>query len=293
MARLSFVGGDGTKVVGWRNEGSGPPVLICNGLGTPPVAWPAVIAPDSGFDVATWYYRGTGGGDRPTDPERITVQDHMTDALALLDHLEIERAVLACWSIGVNVGFELAVQHPDRVAGILAVAGVPGGSFQSIGGPIHMPRRWRHSIGIAGARLAKRSGRAIDWAVHHIPLSPRTAWVITHSGMMRPAATPDRLLPMFEEFREHDFTYYFSLALAGGEHEPMDLESVTQPVTFVAGRRDLITSLHDMVAAAEQIPHSRLRELPGTHFLPLEYPDQLAAELHKLVRRTDLASFTE
>ena len=134
------------------------------------------------------------------------------------------------------------------------------------------------------------SANVIDWTVRHIPLTTRTAWVIAHSGVMTPAATPDRLLPLIEEFREHDFTYYFSLALAGGEHEPMDLESVTQPVTFVAGRRDLITSLHDMVAAAEQIPQARLRELPGTHFLPLEYPDELAAELHKLVRRTDLAS---
>lgn len=55
MGRFTFAAGDGTKVVGWRNEVTGPPVLICNGLGTPSVSWPTVIAPESGFDVATWY----------------------------------------------------------------------------------------------------------------------------------------------------------------------------------------------------------------------------------------------
>jgi pimeloyl-ACP methyl ester carboxylesterase len=288
MGRFTFAGGDGTKIVGWRNDVDGPPVLICNGLGTPPVAWPAVIAPESGFNVATWYYRGTGGGDRPADVNRITVQDHTDDALALLDHLEIDRAVLACWSLGVNIGFELAAHHPDRVAGVLAVAGVPGGTFQSIGGPMPVPRRWRQGIGTTGARAAKRSGPAIDWTVRHIPLNRVAARIISHSGVMMPAATPERLLPMLEEFREHDFTWYFTLALAGSEHRPMKLESIEQPVMFVAGRRDLITSLHDMVNAAEQIPHARLRELPGSHFLPLEYPDELAAELRRLTTRADL-----
>jgi pimeloyl-ACP methyl ester carboxylesterase len=217
------------------------------------------------------------------------VQDHVDDAVALLDHLGIEHAVLACWSLGVNVGFELALQHPDRVAGVLAVAGVPGGTFQSIGGPIRLPRRWRNTLGTTGARLAKRSGRAIDWTVRHIPLNPTTARLIARTGVMMPAATPERLLPALEEFREHDFTYYFGLVLAGSEHPPMTIESLPLPVTFVAGRHDLITSLHDMVATAAQVPHARLLELPGSHFLPLEYPDELAVELRDLVRRTTLS----
>lgn len=73
----------------------------------------------------------------------------------------------------------------------------------------------------------------------------------------------------------------------------MTLEAISQPVTFVAGRRDVITSLHDMVNAAEQIPQARLRELPGSHFLPLEYPDELAAELRKLVGRTALGNLRD
>ena len=167
--------GDGTKVVGWRNDGDGPPVLICNGLGTPPSAWPAVIAPEPRLRVATWYYRGTAGGDRPADPTRITVQDHVDDALALLDHPKASTsAVLACWSLGVNVGFELAPQHPDRVAGVLAVAGVPGGTFQSIGGPLRVPRPLASEHRDC-RRTRRASGRTalIDWTVAAHPAQPR------------------------------------------------------------------------------------------------------------------------
>jgi len=288
VARFAFSGGDGTSVIGWRNDGEGTAVIICNGLGAPPVAWPTVIAPERGFRVTTWYYRGTAGGARPADPTHITVQDHVDDAIALMDHEGIDRAVLACWSLGVNIGFELARQHPERVAGILAVAGLPGATFESIGGPLRVPRRLRCRVGTAAAQLGKVAGPALSWTSRHIPVNRATAAVISHSGFLLPAARPDRLVPALREFREHDFRWYFTLALAGSKHRPMDLEFITVPVTLVAGRHDVITSVHDMVEAAARIPHAILHILPGSHFLPLEYPDELATELGALVRRTDL-----
>jgi pimeloyl-ACP methyl ester carboxylesterase len=287
VTRFFFTGGDGTKVAGWRG-GEGAPVVICNGLGTPPIAWPTVIAQGSGFDVTTWYYRGTSGGDRPADPARITVQDHVDDAVALMDHEGIDRAVLACWSLGVNVGFELARQHPGRVAGILAVAGVPGGTFDAVGGPLRIPRRFRLRLGTTGAQFGRAIGPVVDWTSRHTPLNRVTATVISHSGFVMPAARADRLLPALEEFREHDFRWYFTLALAGAKHRPMDLSFIDVPVTVVAGKYDVITTLSDLAEAASRIPHAVLHVLPGSHFLPLEYPDELAADLHALLARTDL-----
>jgi pimeloyl-ACP methyl ester carboxylesterase len=69
----------------------------------------------------------------------------------------------------------------------------------------------------------------------------------------------------------------------------MDLAFIKVPVTLVAGRYDVLTSMHDMVEAASRIPHAELHLLPGSHFLPLEFPDELAAELRRLAERTDLA----
>jgi pimeloyl-ACP methyl ester carboxylesterase len=121
-----------------------------------------------------------------------------------------------------------------------------------------------------------------------VPLNRVTSAVISHTGFVLPRATPDRLLPALEEFREHDFRWYFTLAVAAAEHHPMDLSFVSVPVTLVAGRYDVLTSMHDMVEAASQIPHAELHLLPGSHFLPLEFPDELADELRRLAERAGL-----
>jgi 3-oxoadipate enol-lactonase len=289
VGQFEFTSGDGTTVVGWRNDGAGPPVVISNGLGTPPLAWPTIAAADSGFRVTTWYYRGTVAGHRPVDESRVRIEDHVDDLLALMNHEGIDQALLACWSLGVNVGFEFARQHPDRVAGLLAVAGVPGGTFRAMFGPLGVPRRLRHGVGVAAARLGKTIGPQLSWVSRHVPLNRATSAVISHSGFVLPRATSDRLLPTLAEFREHDFRWYFTLAVAAAEHQPMDLSFVSVPVTLVAGRYDVLTSMHDMVEAASKIPHAELHLLPGSHFLPIEFPDELAGELHRLTERTRLA----
>lgn len=287
MSRFDFSSADGTRVAAWRNDGDGPPVVISNGLGTPPVAWPTIVKPDSGFRVITWYYRGTGGGDRPRDVSRIRISDHVDDCVALMDAEGIERAVLACWSLGVNVGFETALRHPDRVAGLLAVAGVPGGTFSAMFEPLRVPQRLRHHVGVAAARLGRRIGPGLDLLAKHIPLNPTVARLISHSGFVLPAATPDRLMPALEEFREHEFRWYFSLALAAADHQPMDLSFVQVPTVLVAGRYDLLTAAIDMAKAAQQIPDAELQVLDGSHFLPLEFPDELAETLRTLIPRCE------
>jgi pimeloyl-ACP methyl ester carboxylesterase len=289
VPRFDVVSADGTRVVAWRGDGAGTPVLICNGLGTPPSAWPTVIAADSGFDVRTWYYRGTAGGDRPSDPERISVADHVDDAVAVLDHDGIDRAVLACWSLGVNVGFELARRYPDRVAAIMAVAGVPGGTFAAMGAPLGIPRPFRHAVGVTGAKTGQALGPALDWVSRHIPLTRATATVISHTGFVFPKATPDRLLPTLAEFREHDFRWYFTLALAAASHQPMDMSFLDVPVSLIAGRYDVLTSLHAMRTAESLSADAELTVLAGSHFLPLEFPDELATQLRALAGRADRA----
>lgn len=292
MGRFDYASADGTRVVGWRNLAASDhlPVVISNGLGTSPSTWPTVVRNGGGFRVVTWYYRGTGGGERPADGSRIAIEDHVADMLALMDHEGMERALIACWSLGVNVGFEFARAYPERVAGLMAVAGVPGGTFRAMFGPLRVPRRFRHDLGVTAARLGRRLGPQLSWVADHVPLNRVTANVINHSGFILPAARADRLIPAMREFREHDFRWYFSLAVAAAEHEPMDLAFVEVPVTLVAGRYDVLTSMHDMVEAASRIPHAELHLLPGSHFLPLEYPDELAFELRRLAERTELAS---
>ena len=56
---------DGTELQAWTNDVDGPTVLLCNGLGTNPYAWPALLDPACGVRVSSWNHRGTGGSGRP------------------------------------------------------------------------------------------------------------------------------------------------------------------------------------------------------------------------------------
>jgi len=62
--------------------------------------------------------RGHGRSDMPTTPtvEDFTVARLAADVLAVLDHLEVERAHLVGNSLGGLVGFELAATTPERLA---------------------------------------------------------------------------------------------------------------------------------------------------------------------------------
>lgn len=281
--RFSVTSADGTTITAWRNGGAGPAVIIANGLGTPPEAWPELVDASCGLRVVTWYARGTAGGERPRDRSHIRIRDHADDLIAVLDHEGIGSAAVAAWSIGVNVAFEAANAHPDRITGILAVAGVPGGSFRAMGAPLAVPRPLRHGVGVGAAYAMRALAPVLQAAAGALPLTPATATAISHSGFVLPAARSEVLLPALREFRTHDWRWYFTLALAAADHRPMDLSFVTVPTTFVAGRFDVLTARSDMRRAARLVPHARLVTLPGSHFLPLEYPAEITALLRDLV----------
>ncbi len=289
---FDFTSRDGTLLRGWANDGDGVPLVISNGLGTIPEAWPALIAPDSGYDAVTWYYRGTFGSRRPADPRRIRVEDHVDDLVSLMDARGIDRALVACWSIGVNIGFEMTQRHPDRVAGLLAVAGVPGGTFATMGAPLRIPRFLRRTVATRTVRAARIAGPALTWLAPRIPVDQRTAWLLSHSGFMLPGADPDLLVQMLRGFVRQDWRWYMELAAAASEHEPMDLAFVECPVTLVAGRHDVITSMHAVLDAAARIPHASITVLPGSHFLPLEHSDLVHGALDELARRSEVAAAT-
>ena len=74
---------DGTRLRAWTNDAAGPTVLLCNGLGTNPYAWPALLRPDCGVRVVSWNHRGVGGSDRPADRRRVTVREFVEGAYLL------------------------------------------------------------------------------------------------------------------------------------------------------------------------------------------------------------------
>ncbi len=62
---------------------------------------------------------GHGKSDRPRDMWRYSMPLFATQVVALLDHLEIDEAVVGGTSLGANISLEVASLAPDRLRGIV------------------------------------------------------------------------------------------------------------------------------------------------------------------------------
>jgi 3-oxoadipate enol-lactonase len=273
---------DGTGLRAWCNDAEGAPVLLCNGLGAPPDAWPRLIARDSGYRVVTWYQRGLGGSERPADRSRVRVEDHADDARAVLDAFEMGSPAVVGWSLGVNVAFELALEEPARVRAVMAVAGIPGGSYSSLFGTYGVPRPLRARMGRLGSRWLPVVGPLLPLVVASLPPWHDLLSAGAVAGPAREAAHPGPLRAVLHEFSRHDWPWYRHLAVALADHAPLDVSTVRCPVTFLAGRFDSLVHVADVRTAARAVPRARLRELAGTHFIPLQYPEVMLEELRRL-----------
>lgn len=287
---FDLIAGDGTRLTAWRNGTvDGPPVLICNGMGVPPEAWPRLLDESCEFSVVGWNHRGALGSDRPADPSRIDITDHADDAIALMDAMGWDKAVIVAWSLGVNVAFELAGRHPDRVSGLLSVAGVPGGTFDTLFAPQLVPRPLRRPMGITMARAGKAFGGQLNTLARVVPTGRPFAEWLRHTGFMLPHARAEDVAPWVTSMKQQDFRWYFELALALARHDEVDPSFIECPVTIVSGAIDMLTSQQDVVRYAQRIPHAEVHSLPGTHCLPLEFPDRIMDMLRDLYARASWA----
>lgn len=103
-----------SAIPSYRVDGKGQPLVLIMGLGGRKENWkPQVRAFKRYFRVITFDNRGVGGSSRLPGP--ITIEAMVSDTLALLDHLGIDRAHVLGYSLGGIVAQEIAIRYPERV----------------------------------------------------------------------------------------------------------------------------------------------------------------------------------
>lgn len=114
----------------YTEAGTGDAILFCHGAGGNAASWFnqfGAFAPD--YRCVAYDCRGFGRS--VCTAEEFDGSQFGADAVALLDHLEIESAHFVCQSMGGWTGVQVALNHPGRVRKLVLSDTIGGIALQS------------------------------------------------------------------------------------------------------------------------------------------------------------------
>jgi len=241
--------------------GAGEPLVLICGTTQPHQLWaPLLPALSTHYRVITYDHRGIGTSARG-DGE-ISMASLADDLAALLGELGVDRAPVLGWSLGSTVAQELALRHPQRVAGlVLASTWGRTDAFQaSVFAGLGHPWRTGHRDIALGALGIAFSPELLN--------SPQFPAMMQQLGPLFPS-TPEQLATVAEQWD------------ADLAHDALDrLDRITAPTLVVAAEHDLLTPAGQGQAVADRIPGARFELLTGagaSHAVMLERPDEFTA----------------
>lgn len=246
--------------VHYKDAGTGAPVFVLlHGFGASVFTWRNVMTPFAELGRTVAYDRPAFGlTERPLEwsganPYGDAAQTDI--ALALLDALQIDRAVWVANSAGARVAIDVAVRHPDRVIALVLADPSLGSGPRWLQPLLHTPQL--QHLGPRGVRtIADRGDEGI-----------RSAW---HD--------PSRIMPdVYEGYRKPLRANDWDKALWQFVLAPRDNKTVKRidqlaatPTLVITGADDRIVPTQRTIDLAARIPGSRLVVLPDCGHVPQE-----------------------
>jgi len=126
VLRREIDAGNGLRV-NVAASGGGPPVVLLHGFTGSAETWTSLRKKlEAAFRVIAIDQPGHGRSSSPPDAKRYRLERFSSDLALVFDSMDIERAVLVGYSMGGRAALRFAVDHPDRVAGLILESTSPG-----------------------------------------------------------------------------------------------------------------------------------------------------------------------
>jgi pimeloyl-ACP methyl ester carboxylesterase len=122
---------------------------------------------DRGNRVVTLDPLGHGASDRPPEMWRYSMSEFARQTVALLDHLELEEAIVGGTSLGANIALEVASLAPERLRGMIVEMPVLDHAIPACGAAF-TPVLFALTYGEPAMKLVARLARAVPRAA--VPL---------------------------------------------------------------------------------------------------------------------------
>lgn len=111
----------------YEDDGTGTPILMTHGFVASTGMWDGqVSAFKDRYRLIRWDMRGHGRTECPDDQAAYGQDITVADMIAILDHLQIEKAIIVGHSLGGFMSLRLNVMHPERVTALVLQGCGPG-----------------------------------------------------------------------------------------------------------------------------------------------------------------------
>jgi pimeloyl-ACP methyl ester carboxylesterase len=229
---------------------STPPLVLIHGAGGDHLFWPPEVRRLPNYRVITLDLPGHG---KTEGPGRQSVQDYACDVAHFMDVVGFSRAVFVGHAMGGAISLALALDFPNRVAGIGLISTGP-------------------SLPIPSTVIENAANLST------IPLAIKSLLDIS-LGSQTSENLKEIILKRLNKTRQ---TLLLDDLLACDRFNLSDcLNAIHTPVLVVCGTDDKYTPLHFSEILSSKIPGAALQTVEGAgHMLVLEQPDRVA----KLIR---------
>ena len=216
-----------------------PPVVLIHGAGGTRLHWPPNLRRIKGWAIYALDLPGHGAS---AGPGRSTIPDYRRAVQAWMDALGLPPIVAVGHSMGGAVALSLALDSPDRVAGL---------GLMATGARLRV-----HPMFLEATALDGAGANALTAAWYSSSASPRLRALAARS------------------LQSMDFAVLHGDFLACDGFDVMDhLAEVRQPALVVVGEEDQMTPVKYARYLVDHLPEARLGIVPGAgHIAMLEQP---------------------
>jgi 3-oxoadipate enol-lactonase len=257
---------DGIKLY-YDTFGSGDPLLLIMGQGRDHHGWDLIRSDFAKkYRVVVYDHRGTGKSDKPRKPPYST-RDFAQDAVAILDHLDIQAAHVFGISMGGRICQWIAIDNPCRVVTAVLGCTSPGN---------------KHGVRRSSETEALFFSGDWDQKVNYFVSS---GWIRSNADTYtRWKNIANREIPI------HAQKLHFQ---ASENHNAWDrLKDISAPTLILHGNEDKINPTKNAYLLAKRIPNIELKIIKGgRHEFIIEFREEVVRivlnflERHKINRK--------
>ena len=253
-------GAEPIELRAWEWPGEAPAALLLHGIGNYARYWDFFADAIAGrLRLIATDARGHGESGKPTNG--YSPQDFVVDAIAVLDALAINRALIVGHSMGGTHAIRIAATHPERVERLVVVDA----------GPEPMPEGSERA-----RRLSLERPERFEYADEALAYLRRTSPGYSeevYANRMRWLFREDAGDVVWRSSRSA-LASIMSSASRGDLWEA--LGKIQCPVLVVRGTRSNVLSADVAQRMITTLAHGRLIELAAGHNVALERPTELA-----------------